>query len=145
MRRKAAAIHLFEGPAAGLPAGARSVEGSRAADGPGLLAAVAEALDFPGYYGGTWDALDECLSDLRWIPGRAVLVFRDAGRVLEKAPARRAILLRILHAAGTGSGLRTFLQDRPGALGAWRDLCEAQGIPFTVPEPGTPRDGQDSR
>ncbi|BBM27978.1 hypothetical protein OIPHN330_58790 (plasmid) [Citrobacter freundii] len=33
-----------------------------------LLSVVSEAMQFPDYFGGNWDALDECLSDLDWLP-----------------------------------------------------------------------------
>jgi RNAse (barnase) inhibitor barstar len=42
------------------------------------LKALAEALGFPEWFGGNWDALEDCLSDLSWrdAPGW-VLIFRD--------------------------------------------------------------------
>lgn len=44
-----------------------------------LLGGIAEAMHFPGYFGGNWDALEECLRDLEWLPVRGyVLVVRDA-------------------------------------------------------------------
>jgi len=39
-----------------------------------LLGAIAEALAFPSWFGGNWDALEDCLADLSWR--------RAAGRVL---------------------------------------------------------------
>ena len=39
-----------------------------------LLSALSRALQFPSYFGYNWDALDECLSDLSWLPGGDVLV-----------------------------------------------------------------------
>jgi hypothetical protein len=128
----ATAITLLEGRAAGLPPGTRCVDGAQAADEPGLLAAVARALDFPDYFGGNWDALDECLADLSWLPGPATLAFRAAGLVLEQAPARRAVLLRILNDAAASSGLRILFTDQAASLRPWRELCAAERIPFTT-------------
>jgi RNAse (barnase) inhibitor barstar len=39
------------------------------------LTAIAKALDFPDWFGGNWDALEDCLGDLSWRPGGHVLVF----------------------------------------------------------------------
>lgn len=39
-----------------------------------LLAALASAGHFPDYFGGNWDALQDCLRDLSWISNRKVVV-----------------------------------------------------------------------
>ena len=42
------------------------------------LRAIARALQFPDWFGGNWDALEDCLGDLSWRPeGGHVLVFRN--------------------------------------------------------------------
>jgi hypothetical protein len=42
------------------------------------LRAIAQALRFPAWFGGNWDALEDCLGDLSWRPaGGHVLVFRS--------------------------------------------------------------------
>jgi RNAse (barnase) inhibitor barstar len=42
------------------------------------LRAIAEALHFPEWFGGNWDALEDCLGDLSWRPDNGhVLVFRN--------------------------------------------------------------------
>lgn len=43
-----------------------------------LLATIASALRFPSYFGHNWDALDECLTDLSWLPaGDVIVIHRD--------------------------------------------------------------------
>jgi hypothetical protein len=42
------------------------------------LRAIARALRFPDWFGGNWDALEDCLADLSWRPGDDhVLVLRN--------------------------------------------------------------------
>ena len=46
--------------------------------GGDALRAIAKALRFPDWFGGNWDALEDCLSDLSWRSGDGhVLVFRN--------------------------------------------------------------------
>jgi hypothetical protein len=51
----------------------------RYADKPVLMKNFAAALEFPQWFGETWDALEDCLSDLSWLPaGGHVLVIEGA-------------------------------------------------------------------
>jgi hypothetical protein len=44
-----------------------------------LLKSIAAALEFPDWFGGNWDALEDCLSDLSWRQaGGHVLLFENA-------------------------------------------------------------------
>ncbi|MCB1738755.1 MAG: barstar family protein [Gammaproteobacteria bacterium] len=44
-----------------------------------VLAVVASAMKFPAYFGSNWDALDECLGDMDWLPADGyVLVLHDS-------------------------------------------------------------------
>jgi hypothetical protein len=62
-------------------------DGTGVTDRRDLLRRVANALRFPDYFGENWDALDECLRDLEWIPGSAyVLVVENAGRLWRESP-----------------------------------------------------------
>jgi len=63
-----------------------------------LLRELAVQLAFPDYYGGNWDALEECIRDLSWLPpGQVVVSHGDIPmRSDEKS---QAIYLSILHDA----------------------------------------------
>jgi hypothetical protein len=63
-----------------------------------ILAAIAKALRFPDWFGGNWDALEDCLSDLE---GAQVLVF-TGGETL--AADERGILVDILDSAASFHG-----------------------------------------
>jgi hypothetical protein len=41
------------------------------------IEAIARALQFPGWFGGNWDALEDCLSDLSWRKPPYRLVLRN--------------------------------------------------------------------
>ena len=59
-----------------------------------LIRSVAAALDFPDWFGGNWDALEDCLSDLSWRAGDGhVLLLGQAA-----AGDERGILLDVLGA-----------------------------------------------
>ena len=57
------------------------LDGRTLADKHSLLAALGHALDFPEYYGGNWDALEECLGDFSWRDGPVQLVIHHAGAI----------------------------------------------------------------
>ena len=51
-----------------------------------LLDALAQAMQFPEYFGRNWDALDECLRDMSWLPAKGYVLFlRDARRLWQQA------------------------------------------------------------
>lgn len=58
-----------------------------AKDKASLLAALAGALSFPDWFGGNWDALEECLGDLSWRRGSAHVLLIEGGAKLPKADA----------------------------------------------------------
>ena len=52
-----------------------------------FLQALADALEFPDWFGHNWDALEDCLMDLSWLdaPG-FVLVLTDADTIMDENP-----------------------------------------------------------
>ncbi|MGH3589124.1 MAG: barstar family protein [Pseudonocardia sp.] len=79
------------------------IQGTRCTTVPMLLRTLGDALEFPSYYGATWDSLNECLLDLLTVPdgrlgsffgervGRRarslVLTIDDADQLLNDEPA----------------------------------------------------------
>ncbi len=72
------------------------LDGAAIGDLPSLHLALAEAFGFPAWYGGNWDAFDECFDDLA-LPPRVAIVWTDADRLAAadpKAFAEAAVILR---------------------------------------------------
>lgn len=61
-----------------------------------VLAAIGEALRFPGYYGRNLDALEECVTDLSWLPAGEVELVWAGGD-----PDAYRPVLDVLAAGGT--------------------------------------------
>ena len=74
-----------------------------------MLAAISVALAFPDWFGGNWDALEDCLCDLAWRAG-------DDGHVLLFSGA----------AAIAADDLGVLVQVLEAAAGFWRE----RGRPF---------------
>ena len=65
-----------------------------------LLSTLAESLGFPAWFGGNWDALEDCLCDLSWRSAKGhVLLFEDYAQLRESHPDEFGVLLDVLDAA----------------------------------------------
>lgn len=60
-----------------------------------LLAVLASAGHFPDYFGGNWDAMQDCLRDLSWISNRKVVIVHS-DLPLHSNPAECRTYLEIL-------------------------------------------------
>lgn len=61
-----------------------------------LLDRISAALQFPGWFGRNWDALEDCLSDLSWSRARGHVLLFENGKL--SAPDSK-MLIEILGAA----------------------------------------------
>ena len=75
------------------------LDGESVATRERLLAALARTLSFPSYFGGNWDALEECLRDLSWLEPWDELRIEHDSPPLADNPAQAAIYHAILTSA----------------------------------------------
>ena len=86
-----------------VPAGflCKVVRGGKCRSDKALFAELAETLELPDYFGHNWDALEECLADLEWLPAKGyVLLFTDAELILPDDEEEFATFLEVLNDAG---------------------------------------------
>jgi RNAse (barnase) inhibitor barstar len=70
-------------------------------DADDAIARFAEALKFPDWFGGNWDALADCLNDLSWLPaGGYVLLLEHADEWCAEDRAGFDTAVEILNEAG---------------------------------------------
>jgi RNAse (barnase) inhibitor barstar len=69
-------------------------------DKAGSLKEIANALEFPSYFGMNWDALVDCLTDMAWRPAAGyVLFFINGGHFAARAPDDMKTVLTIFGSA----------------------------------------------
>jgi len=67
----------------------------------GLLGEFARILDFPDYFGKNWDAFEECVTDLQWLPAPGYLfIVTEAEQVLRDRDEEYETFLKILEESG---------------------------------------------
>jgi RNAse (barnase) inhibitor barstar len=74
----------------------RTVRGRKSRTVATFFDEIAAALQFPYYFGENWNALNDVLSDLEWLPGSAYLILiADADQLLADADDEFQILMQI--------------------------------------------------
>ena len=94
------------------------IEGKLIARKEQLLNHVATALRFPDYFGGNWDALEECLADMEWVDAPGYLIYYDHIDTLAKEHPDQ---------------LQTFVEICRDAVASWKE----DGTPMVVLLSGT--------
>lgn len=109
----------------------RTVRGTKMRTRPGAFDEIAAALQFPWYFGGNWDALEECVRDLSWLGAAHVVVaVADAAALLSDEADREALIFAgilrgaaLRHASAGAGSLHLIFQMReatpPGAAAGW--------------------------
>ena len=79
----------------------RVVQGAKCRTPAGTFREFSRALEFPDYCGCDWDALEECLTDLEWLPAKGyVVLITDAQSVIPDDEEGYETLLEILNDVG---------------------------------------------
>jgi RNAse (barnase) inhibitor barstar len=78
----------------------RFLRGERCDNEIKLFQEFAAALQFPYYFGNNWDALDDCIQDFGWLPGKSyVLIMTNIDLVLRNKEDKFETLIEILSGA----------------------------------------------
>lgn len=66
----------------------RVIDGSEIHDDDGFFAALADAWSFPDWCGRNWPAVDDCLSDLSWLPATGYVTILERAHDLASRDPR---------------------------------------------------------
>ena len=75
-------------------------DGDQIATKADFLTICANVMQFPDYFGYNWDAFEDCLTDLSWLPAPGyVVLYRPPHTLAATEPGNWAILLEIFQTA----------------------------------------------
>ena len=96
-------------------------------DRDAIFSCIAEALEFPDWFGRNWDAFFDCLTDLSWLPSRGhVLVLLNTAEMRRDAPEAFDTAISIMQEAAQA------WQKRDGSL---RVIMDAPPVTRASPAP----------
>ncbi len=79
---------------------ARVIRGKRCRTTRSLFQEWAAALQFPYYFGENWDAFEECISDLQWLPATGyIFLVTNADLVLQDSELEYRVFIGVLDKA----------------------------------------------
>lgn len=66
-----------------------------------MFSVIEKAMRFPDYFGKNWDAFDECIGDLEWMPANGYfLILKGASKAFQNTPETlRKLIVSWLEAA----------------------------------------------
>jgi len=92
----------------------RWIRGKRCRTKDQLLQEWAAALQFPWYFGHNWDAFDECICDLGWLPADGYILYITTSDLLLPDDEALITFLKILHdTAAYWKADRDFFKEKP--------------------------------
>jgi hypothetical protein len=73
-----------------------AIDGGSVNSDTALFHVLGQAFNFPDYFGENWDAFEECIRDLEWVPAAGyICVVRDTETFFRVAPRTAGMLLEI--------------------------------------------------
>ena len=110
----------------------RMLRGRNMLSARALFSECAAALQFPCYFGYNWNAFDECIADLEWLPAAGYLIMIvDGKHVLENEQGEVPTFFRIMRSVarewsdGSGLPFQTVLQCGDEEVEIFRRLSES--------------------
>ncbi|WXR62059.1 barstar family protein [Peptostreptococcaceae bacterium AGR-M142] len=77
-----------------------TIDGNECLESEGLLLEFCKVFKFPDYFGHNWEALEDCINDLDWLPSdNYTILIKDAHNILKYEYDNFKVLIRILKTA----------------------------------------------
>ena len=119
---------------------AKTIDGCRARSKAALIEELVRAFECPEGTGRNWDAVEECLADLEWLPAKGyVLVIANAEELLAESPDEYRTFIELLKdVAAEWAAPRSGRWPRPAAP-FHVDLAVTEGRETARKDWGVPR------